>query len=99
MKQWPYDCWIPINTSIYLEGDTIKAIVDLKFNPGEGVAHILSASKGLSIMSCRGCTSAKTKCICKREEAIAATENTRHLTSCSGCPKELHGPQQISFGN
>jgi hypothetical protein len=79
MKQWSYDHWIPINTSIYLEGKTIKAIVDLKFNPGEGVAHISSASKGLSIMSCQGRTSAKTKRIRKREEAIAVTENTRQL--------------------
>jgi hypothetical protein len=79
IKQWSYDRRIPINTSIYLEGKTIKAIVDLKFNPEEGVAHISSATKGLSIMSCRGCTSAKTKCIHKREEAIAATENTRQL--------------------
>jgi hypothetical protein len=79
MKQWLYNHWIPIGTSIYLEGEMIKAILDLKFNPGEGVAHILSASKGLSIMSCRGPTSAKTKHIHEREEAIAATENTRHL--------------------
>jgi hypothetical protein len=79
MKQWLYNRPIPINTSIYLKGETIKAIVKLKFNPGEGVAHIVSAFKGLSIMSCRGCTSPKTECIRKQEEAIAATENTRQL--------------------
>jgi hypothetical protein len=79
MKQWSYDRRIPIDTSTYLEGKTIKAIVDLKFNPGEGIAHILSVSKGLSIMSCQGRTSAETKRICEREEAIAAMENTRQL--------------------
>ena len=52
MKQWLYNHPISINTSIYLEGEMIKAILDLKFNPGEGVVHIWSASKGLSIMSC-----------------------------------------------
>jgi hypothetical protein len=29
MKQWPYDCRIQINTSIYLEQETIKAITEL----------------------------------------------------------------------
>jgi hypothetical protein len=33
MKQWAYDRRIEIDISIYLEQDTIKAIVDLKFNP------------------------------------------------------------------
>jgi hypothetical protein len=79
MKQWLHDRRIPINTSIYLEGKTIKAIVDLKFNPGEGVAHILSAPKGLSFMSCWGRTSAKTNCIRERDEVITAMEKTRQL--------------------
>jgi hypothetical protein len=79
MKQWSYAHSIPIDTSIYLEGKMIKAIVKLKCNPGEGVAHILSVSKGLSIMSHQGCTSAKTKRIHEQEEAIAAMENTQQL--------------------
>jgi hypothetical protein len=37
---------IPINSSIYYDGTTIKAIMELKFNPGEGVAHLSSADKG-----------------------------------------------------
>jgi hypothetical protein len=99
MKQRSYGCWIPIDTSIYLEGKTIKAIVDLKFNPGEGVAHILSASKGLSIMSCWGRTNAKTEHIHKEKKPLLQQRIHVNLMSCSGCPKELHGPQQITFGN
>jgi hypothetical protein len=53
MKQYAYDRRIQINTSIYLEQETIKAIVELRFNPGEGVAHLASVSKGLSILACR----------------------------------------------
>ncbi len=79
MKHWSYDHRIPIVTSIYLEGKRIKAIVKLKFYPGEGVVHILSASKGLSIMSCQGCMSTKTKHIRKQEETIAAMENTSQV--------------------
>jgi hypothetical protein len=52
MKQWAYDRCIKIDKSIYLEQDTIKAIVGLKFNPGKGVPHLSSASKGLSILTC-----------------------------------------------
>jgi hypothetical protein len=33
---------------------TIKAIIELKFNPGKGVAHLSLAGKGLSIMACPG---------------------------------------------
>jgi hypothetical protein len=36
MKQWAYDRHMKIDKSIYLEQDAIKAIVDLKFNPGKG---------------------------------------------------------------
>ena len=46
---------------MYLKGTTIKAIMELKLNPGEGVAHLSLADKGLSIMVCWGCTSAKTE--------------------------------------
>jgi hypothetical protein len=61
MKQWSHDRRIPIKTSMYLEGTTIKALIELKFNPGEGVAHLSSANKGLSIMCCRGHTSTETE--------------------------------------
>ncbi len=61
MNRWSYDCQIPINTSVYLEGTTIKAIMELKFNQGEGVAHLSFADKGLSIMACCARTSAETE--------------------------------------
>ncbi len=79
MKQWSKDRSIAIDTSIYLETETVKAFVELKFNPGEGVAHLSSVSKDLSIMSCHGRTSTETEHIREREEALLATENTRQL--------------------
>ena len=79
MNRWAHDRHIAIDSSVYLEGTTIKAILELKFNPGEGVAHLSSADKGLSIMACRNRTSAETEQIRKREEALSATENTRQL--------------------
>ncbi len=53
--------------------------MELKFNPREGVTHLSLADKGLTIMACRGHRSAETERICKREEALSATENTRQL--------------------
>ena len=79
MLQWAHDRQIPINTSVSLESTTIKAIIKLKFNPGEGVAHLSLADKGLSIMACRAHTSTETECIREREEAFSATETTCQL--------------------
>ncbi len=64
---------------MYLEETIIKAIIELKFNPGEGVAHLGSADKGLSITVCRACTSAEMEHIREHEEALLATETTRQL--------------------
>ncbi len=79
MTRWAHDRQIPINTSVFLEGTTIKAIIELKFNPGEGVAHLGLADKGLSLMACRARTSAETERIHERKEALLATETTRQL--------------------
>jgi hypothetical protein len=79
MKQYAYDWCIQIDTSVYLEQDTIKVIVKLRFNPGEGVAHLSSASKGLSILECRACTMQETERVREQEQALSATEKTRLL--------------------
>ncbi len=34
MSRWAHDRRIPIDTSVYLEGTTIKAIIELKLKPG-----------------------------------------------------------------
>jgi hypothetical protein len=79
MKQWSHDRHIPIETSMYLKGTTIKALIKLKFNPGEGVAHLSSADKGLCIMCCLGCTSSETERIWECEDPLLAMENTWQL--------------------
>jgi hypothetical protein len=79
MMEWGIDCQIPIDTGVFLDSNVVKAIVDLKFNPGEGVAHLNSAAKGLSILSCRARTTGEIERIKEREEALTATEKTRHL--------------------
>ncbi len=79
MKQLIYDRRIEIDKSIYLERDTIKAIMDLKFNPGKGVTHLPSALKGLSTLTCQACSSAETERIRECKHAMAATEGICQL--------------------
>lgn len=79
MTDWSYQRRIPIDTGVFLDVDVVKAIVDLKFNPGEGVAHLTSAAKGLSILACRGRTTGEIERQKEREEALTATEKTRQL--------------------
>ena len=50
------DCHrITINGYIYLEQETMKSILDLRFSPGEGIMYVQSAAKGLSLLCCRSC--------------------------------------------
>ena len=79
MNDWSYQRRIPIDTGVFLDVDLVKAIVKLKFNPGEGVAHLNSAAKGLSILACRARTSGEIERQKDREEALTATEKTRQL--------------------
>ena len=79
MNDWSYQRRIPIDTGVFLDVDLVKAIVKLKFNPGEGVAHLNSAAKGLSILACRARTSGEIERQKEREEALTATEKTRQL--------------------
>jgi hypothetical protein len=79
MMEWGYDCQIPIDTGVFLDIEVVKAIVDLKFNPGEGVAHLNSAAKGLSILSCRGRTTREIERFKECKEALTAIKKTRQL--------------------
>jgi hypothetical protein len=79
MKQYAYDWRIQIDLNIYLEQETIKTIVELQFNPGKGVAHLASASKGLLILACQACTTQETKRVREQEQALTATKKTRQL--------------------
>ncbi len=55
----------------------MKAILELRFNPGEGIAYVQSAAKGLSMLCCQSRPNNETKEIKEREIALNATKNTR----------------------
>jgi len=87
MKHYAYDRRIQIDSSVYLEQETIKAIVELRFNPVEGVAHLSSESKGLSILACRARTAQETERVREQEQALSATEKTLLLEDLLKLPK------------
>jgi len=53
LLNYAHDHRTEVDRSIYLEQETMKSIMDLKFNPGEGTAYVQSAAKGLSLLCCR----------------------------------------------
>jgi hypothetical protein len=87
MKQYAYDQRIQIDTSIYLEQETIKAIVKLQFNPGEGFAHLALALKGLSILACCARTTQETERVHKQEQALSTMEKMHLLDDLLRLPK------------
>jgi hypothetical protein len=87
MKHYTYDRRIQSDTSVYLEQETIKAIDELRFNLGEGVAHLALAKKGLSILACHAHTMQETERVCKQEQALTAMEKTRLLDDLLRLPK------------
>ncbi len=77
IQDYSYRFRICVDNGIYLEQDTMNSILDLHFNPGDGVAHLQSAAKALSILCCQAWVSHKTEEIKEREMALNATEQTR----------------------
>ena len=79
MTDYAYNCRILIDGGIYIEQDTMKSILELRFNPGEGIAYVQSATKGLSLLCCRPQSNNETKEIKERELALNATEQTHQF--------------------
>ena len=76
---YAFSLWIMINGGIYLDQETLKSILDLHLNPGEGIVYVQSAVKGLSLLCCCSQPNSKTKEIKKRELALNAMEQTHQF--------------------
>ena len=79
MTDYAYNHWIVIDGGVYIEQDTMKSILDLRFNPGEGIAYVQSAAKGLSLLCCCSRSNNETKEIKERELALNAMEQIRQF--------------------
>jgi hypothetical protein len=99
MMEWGYNRRIPIDTGVFLDVEVVKAIINLKFNPGEGVAHLSLAAKGLSILSCRGRTTGEIERLKERKEALTATKKLNSLTSSFTFRRTSGAPWLITSWN
>ena len=52
MATWAQNQGVEIDQGIYFEQKSVQDIVNLQFNPGQGVAHFKSAERGLSLLIC-----------------------------------------------
>ena len=79
MEQWARTHGVELDRGIYFEQKTIEDIVNLRFNPGQGVAQFKSAEKGLSLLICRARTPEEIERVREREQAEQLTQATRVL--------------------
>jgi hypothetical protein len=100
MNCWAHDRHIPINTRVYLEGTTIKAIMELKFNQGEGVAHLSSANKKVSQLWRAGDAQARRRNgSASRRKPSQQWRTPVNSMSSYPCQKGSPGHPQITSGN
>ena len=81
--------------TIYLEQETVKAIVELSFNPGKGVAHLTSTSKRLSSHMPCARTTQETVRVRKQEQALSTMEKTHLLDKLLHLPKGVEVTQHL----
>jgi len=99
MTDYAYNCRILIDGGIYIEQDTMKSILELRFNPGEGIVYVQSAAKGLSLLCCCSRSNNETEEIKERELALNATEQTRQFEDYVKYVRErLRTSQQAIIG-
>lgn len=79
MEQWARSNGVEIDRGIYFEQKTVEDIVNMRFNPGQGVAQFKSAEKGLSLLICRSRTPEEIERVREREQAEQLTQATRVL--------------------
>ncbi len=73
----------------------MKAILELRFNPGEGIAYVQSAARGLSLLCCRSRANNETEEIKERELALPI-RGLRQVCERNGrapAGKQLLGPK------
>ncbi len=62
MEEWGHKYRTEIDT-IFFEQKTVKDIINLRFNPGEGIAQYCTCEQGISILVCRPRGIAETECL------------------------------------
>ena len=79
MEQWACTHGVEIDRGIFFEQKSLDDIVNLRFNPGQGVAQFRSAERGLSLLICRTRTPDEIEKVREKEAAEQLTQATRVL--------------------
>ena len=93
MAEWSKVNRIDIDTTVWYDDDTVKALVALNPNPGDGTAILSSAHKHLSCLSNTPMTSEERERVQSIDAARRATDGNRTFT------EELAHTQEIATGS
>ncbi len=78
MEEGSHNYRTEINT-IFFEQKTLEDIINLQFNPGEGIAQYRMAERGITILVCRPRGIEETERLRDHEHATEATKSTHTL--------------------
>ena len=82
MEEWGHNYRTEID-NIFFEQKTIEDIINLRFNPGEGIAQYRTCEQGISILVCRPRGIAETERLRDVEHTTEATRGTRTFKEAS----------------
>ena len=82
MEEWGHNYRTEID-NIFFEQKTLEDIINLRFNPGEGIAQYRTCERGISILVCRPRGIAETERLRDIEYATEATRGTRTFKEAS----------------
>ncbi len=99
MNRWAHNRHIPIDTSVYMEGTTIKAIMELKFNPGEGSPTSVWPTKVSQLWCARDARAQRQNGSASGRKPSKQLRTPVNLMSSYACRKGSPGHLQITSGN
>ena len=82
MEEWGHNYRTEID-NIFFKQKTIEDIINLRFNPGEGIAQYRTCEQGISILVCRPRGITETERLRDVEHATEATRGTRTFKEAS----------------
>jgi hypothetical protein len=82
MEDWSHNYRTKINT-IFFKKKTLEDIINLRFDPGEGIAQYRTAERGITMLVCRPRGIEETERLRDHKHAMEATKSTRTLQEAS----------------
>ncbi len=82
MEDWSHNYWTKIAT-IFFKQKTLEDIINLRFNPGEGIAQYRTAERGITMLVCRPRGIEEMERLRDHKHAMEATKSTRTLREAS----------------